>query len=189
MATGVCHTDAYTLGGGDSEGNFPCVLGHEGGGVVESVGPGVMTVAPGDHVIPLYIPQCRECKFCHSNKTNLCSRIRWELSSFQSWTGMQTQMQWNGGMPSFHNLRFSVLEWVSGGLFAYTASNKCSVCVCVTYWAKALGRGIMLSDCHGGCVPFLGLPRDVEWCLTEPHGSPAKVLYNVTQCYTMLHWL
>ena len=76
LATGVCHTDAYTLGGADSEGKFPCVLGHEGGGVVESVGPGVTSVAPGDHVIPLYIPQCRECKFCRSPKTNLCSTIR-----------------------------------------------------------------------------------------------------------------
>ena len=76
LATGVCHTDAYTLGGGDSEGKFPCILGHEGGGVVESVGPEVTSVAPGDHVVPLYIPQCRECKFCRSPKTNLCSTIR-----------------------------------------------------------------------------------------------------------------
>lgn len=76
IATGVCHTDAYTLEGHDPEGLFPCVLGHEGGGIVESVGAGVTSVAPGDHVIPLYIPQCRECKFCLSKKTNLCSKIR-----------------------------------------------------------------------------------------------------------------
>ncbi|XP_033108313.1 alcohol dehydrogenase class-3-like [Anneissia japonica] len=75
-ATGVCHTDAYTLSGQDSEGLFPCILGHEGGGIVESVGEGVTSVAPGDHVIPLYIPQCRDCKFCKSPKTNLCSKIR-----------------------------------------------------------------------------------------------------------------
>ena len=92
-ATGVCHTDAYTLEGHDSEGMFPCVLGHEGGGVVESVGEGVTSVQPGDHVVPLYIPQCRygprdheaicnfsivfrTCKFCKSSKTNLCSLIR-----------------------------------------------------------------------------------------------------------------
>lgn len=74
--TGVCHTDAYTLDGFDSEGKFPVVLGHEGGGIVESVGEGVTSVAPGDHVIPLYIPQCKECKFCKSPKTNLCSKIR-----------------------------------------------------------------------------------------------------------------
>uniref|UniRef100_T1JKA8 S-(hydroxymethyl)glutathione dehydrogenase n=1 Tax=Strigamia maritima TaxID=126957 RepID=T1JKA8_STRMM len=75
-ATGVCHTDAYTLSGNDSEGKFPCVLGHEGAGIVESIGEGVTTVSPGDHVIPLYIPQCGECKFCKSPKTNLCSKIR-----------------------------------------------------------------------------------------------------------------
>lgn len=76
LATGVCHTDAYTLDGHDSEGKFPCVLGHEGGGIVESVGEGVTSVAVGDHVIPLYIPQCRDCKFCKNPKTNLCSKIR-----------------------------------------------------------------------------------------------------------------
>ncbi|KAK3582700.1 hypothetical protein CHS0354_013051 [Potamilus streckersoni] len=74
--TGVCHTDAYTLDGFDSEGKFPVVLGHEGGGIIESVGEGVKSVAPGDHVIPLYIPQCGDCKFCSSPKTNLCSKIR-----------------------------------------------------------------------------------------------------------------
>jgi S-(hydroxymethyl)glutathione dehydrogenase/alcohol dehydrogenase len=76
LHTGVCHTDAYTLDGFDPEGLFPVVLGHEGGGVVESVGEGVTSVKPGDHVIPLYIPQCNECKFCKSSKTNLCSKIR-----------------------------------------------------------------------------------------------------------------
>lgn len=76
LATGVCHTDAYTLGGLDSEGLFPVVLGHEGGGIVESVGENVTEFVPGDHVIPLYIPQCGTCKFCQSPKTNLCSRIR-----------------------------------------------------------------------------------------------------------------
>ncbi|KAL1458943.1 hypothetical protein WDU94_010965, partial [Cyamophila willieti] len=76
VSTAICHTDAYTLDGLDSEGKFPCVLGHEGSGIVESVGEGVTSVAPGDHVIPLYIPQCNDCKFCKSNKTNLCTKIR-----------------------------------------------------------------------------------------------------------------
>ena len=76
IATGVCHTDAYTLSGADSEGKFPCILGHEGGGIVEQVGEGVSTVKPGDHVIPLYTPECGECKFCLSGKTNLCQKIR-----------------------------------------------------------------------------------------------------------------
>lgn len=75
-ATGVCHTDAYTLSGKDSEGVFPCILGHEGAGVVEEVGPGVTSVQVGDHVIPLYTPECGKCKFCLSGKTNLCQAIR-----------------------------------------------------------------------------------------------------------------
>jgi len=75
-ATGVCHTDAYTLGGDDPEGLFPVVLGHEGGGVVESVGEGVTSVVPGDHVIPLYTAQCHNCKFCKNPKTNLCQSVR-----------------------------------------------------------------------------------------------------------------
>jgi S-(hydroxymethyl)glutathione dehydrogenase/alcohol dehydrogenase len=75
-ATGVCHTDAYTLSGNDPEGLFPAVLGHEGAGVVLEVGPGVTSLVPGDHVIPLYTPECRNCKFCLSGRTNLCQAIR-----------------------------------------------------------------------------------------------------------------
>jgi S-(hydroxymethyl)glutathione dehydrogenase/alcohol dehydrogenase len=74
--TGVCHTDAYTLSGKDPEGAFPIVLGHEGAGVVESIGEGVTNVKPGDHVVALYTPECKECKFCKSGKTNLCGKIR-----------------------------------------------------------------------------------------------------------------
>ncbi|KAI7875957.1 formaldehyde dehydrogenase [Lichtheimia hyalospora FSU 10163] len=76
LYTGVCHTDAYTLSGSDPEGVFPSILGHEGGGIVESVGEGVTEVAPGDHVIPLYTAECRKCKFCLSGKTNLCGSVR-----------------------------------------------------------------------------------------------------------------
>ncbi len=75
-ATGVCHTDAFTLSGDDPEGLFPAVLGHEGGGVVVEVGEGVASVKPGDHVIPLYTAECRHCKFCRSDKTNLCQAVR-----------------------------------------------------------------------------------------------------------------
>ncbi len=75
-ATGICHTDYYTLSGADPEGLFPAVLGHEGAGIVLEVGAGVTTLKPGDHVIPLYTPECRQCKFCLSRKTNLCQAIR-----------------------------------------------------------------------------------------------------------------
>lgn len=76
VATGVCHTDAFTLSGADPEGIFPSILGHEGGGIVEEVGAGVTSVKPGDHVIPLYTAECGQCKFCTSGKTNLCSSVR-----------------------------------------------------------------------------------------------------------------
>src|SRR3982074_3301728 len=75
-ATGICHTDAYTLDGFDSEGIFPSILGHEGAGIVHEVGSGVTSVKKGDHVIPLYTPECRQCKSCLSRKTNLCTAIR-----------------------------------------------------------------------------------------------------------------
>ncbi len=76
MATGICHTDAFTLSGGDPEGICPSILGHEGAGIVREVGAGVSSLAVGDHVIPLYTPECRQCKFCLSGKTNLCGAIR-----------------------------------------------------------------------------------------------------------------
>jgi len=76
MATGVCHTDAFTLSGDDPEGAFPAILGHEGAGIVREVGAGVTSVRPGDHVIPLYTPECRECEYCLNPKTNLCQKIR-----------------------------------------------------------------------------------------------------------------
>jgi S-(hydroxymethyl)glutathione dehydrogenase / alcohol dehydrogenase len=92
VATGVCHTDAFTLSGEDPEGVFPCVLGHEGGGIVEEVGPGVTSVKPGDSVIPLYIPECRNCENCHSGKTNLCTALN--------------ETEWSGLMPD-GSVRFS----------------------------------------------------------------------------------
>lgn len=76
VATGVCHTDAYTLSGDDAEGVFPAILGHEGAGIVEAVGEGVTSLQVGDHVIPLYTAECGECKFCKSGKTNLCQAVR-----------------------------------------------------------------------------------------------------------------
>jgi S-(hydroxymethyl)glutathione dehydrogenase/alcohol dehydrogenase len=75
-ATGICHTDKFTLSGDDPEGMFPAILGHEGAGIVVDVGPGVHSLKKGDHVIPLYTPECRECSYCLSRKTNLCQKIR-----------------------------------------------------------------------------------------------------------------
>ncbi len=92
VATGVCHTDAFTLSGDDPEGAFPCVLGHEGGCVVVECGPGVKGLQPSDHVIPLYIPECGECEYCRSTKTNLCQSIAATV--------------WTGYMPD-HTRRFS----------------------------------------------------------------------------------
>ncbi|HRD65856.1 MAG TPA: S-(hydroxymethyl)glutathione dehydrogenase/class III alcohol dehydrogenase [Candidatus Competibacter sp.] len=92
VATGVCHTDAFTLSGDDPEGAFPCVLGHEGGCEVVECGPGVKDLKPGDHVIPLYIPECGECEYCRSTKTNLCQSIAATV--------------WTGYMPD-HPRRFS----------------------------------------------------------------------------------
>ena len=99
-ATGVCHTDAYTLSGRDPEGLFPAVLGHEGAGVVEEVGAGVTSLAPGDHVIPLYVPECRQCKYCLSGKTNLCITLR--ATQGQGLMPDGTSRLSSGGKPLHH---------------------------------------------------------------------------------------
>lgn len=108
-ATALCHTDAYTLSGADPEGVFPCVLGHEAAGVVESVGPGVTSVQPGDHVIPCYQACCKECKFCKNPKTNLCQAVR-------AWTGRgvmkaddKTRISYKG-KPLFHFMGVSAFS-------------------------------------------------------------------------------
>jgi S-(hydroxymethyl)glutathione dehydrogenase/alcohol dehydrogenase len=100
VASGVCHTDAFTLSGDDPEGAFPCVLGHEGGCEVVECGPGVKELKPGDHVIPLYIPECGECEYCRSTKTNLCQSIAATV-----WTGYMpdhTRRFSHKGTPLFH---------------------------------------------------------------------------------------
>lgn len=99
-ATGVCHTDAFTLSGDDPEGLFPAILGHEGAGVVVEVGAGVTSVKPGDHVIPLYTPECRQCEYCLSQKTNLCQAIR--STQGQGLMPDDTSRFSIGGKPLFH---------------------------------------------------------------------------------------
>lgn len=108
VATGVCHTDAFTLSGDDPEGIFPTILGHEGGGIVEQIGEGVTSVAVGDHVIPLYTPECGECKFCLSGKTNLCQKIRETQGKGLMPDG--TTRFYKDGQPIFHYMGCSTFS-------------------------------------------------------------------------------
>lgn len=108
VASGVCHTDAFTLSGDDPEGAFPCILGHEGGCIVEECGPGVKNLKPGDHVIPLYIPECGVCEYCLSPKTNLCQSIAATV-----WTGYmpdQTRRFKVGGKEIYHYMGCSTFS-------------------------------------------------------------------------------
>ena len=116
--TGVCHTDAFTLSGDDPEGIFPAVLGHEGAGVVVEVGEGVTTLKPGDHVIPLYTAECRECKFCLSGKTNLCQKIRATQGKGLMPDGT-TRFSYNG-QPIYHYMGCSTFS-------EYTVVNEISL--------------------------------------------------------------
>src|ERR1700710_2875753 len=106
-ATGICHTDEYTLSGADSEGLFPSILGHEGAGVVVDVGKNVTSLKKGDHVIPLYTPECRQCEYCLSRKTNLCVAIRATQGKGLMPDG--TSRFSAGGTPVFHYLGTSTL--------------------------------------------------------------------------------
>ncbi|MDX1571378.1 MAG: S-(hydroxymethyl)glutathione dehydrogenase/class III alcohol dehydrogenase [Xanthomonadales bacterium] len=108
VATGVCHTDAFTLSGADPEGIFPSILGHEGGGIVEEVGAGVSSVQPGDHVIPLYTPECGECSFCTSGLTNLCQAIR--ATQGRGLMPDETSRFSKGGKPIFHYMGTSTFS-------------------------------------------------------------------------------
>ncbi|KAF9008650.1 glutathione-dependent formaldehyde dehydrogenase [Hymenopellis radicata] len=102
LHTGICHTDEYTRSGKDPEGLFPVILGHEGGGIVESVGEGVTNVAVGDHVIPLYTAECRECKFCKSGKTNLCGKGRMDSTRRQRLMPDNSSRFSTNGKPIHH---------------------------------------------------------------------------------------
>ena len=157
MATGVCHTDAYTLSGGDPEGLFPSILGHEGAGIVREVGDGVDTLQAGDHVIPLYTPECRQCKFCLSGKTNLCGAIR------------ETQGQ--GLMPDGTS-RFSLK---GESLFHYMGTSTFSNYTVLPEIALAKIREDAPFDkvCYIGCGVTTGLGAVINTAKVEPGSTVA----------------
>jgi S-(hydroxymethyl)glutathione dehydrogenase/alcohol dehydrogenase len=151
-ATGICHTDAYTLSGADPEGIFPSVLGHEGAGVVVEVGPDVKSLSVGDHVIPLYVPECRNCEYCTSGKTNLCQAIR------------VTQGQ--GLMPDGTS-RFSVGK---DKLFHYMGTSTFSQYTVVPEIAVAKIRPDAPFDkvCYIGCGVTTGIGAVINTAKVEP---------------------
>ena len=161
LASGVCHTDAYTLSGEDPEGVFPAILGHEGGGIVESIGAGVSSVQVGDHVIPLYTPECGECKFCKSGKTNLCQKIRETQGKGLMPDG--TTRFFKDGKPIFHYMgcstfsEYTVLPEISLAKVNKDASLKE---VCLLGCGVTTGMGAVLNTAKveaGATVAIFGL--------------------------------
>ena len=156
-ATGICHTDAFTLSGDDPEGLFPSILGHEGAGIVVETGPGVRSLAAGDHVIPLYIPECGECKSCKSGKTNLCTSIR------------TTQGQ--GVMPDGSS-RFSLGK---DRLFHYMGTSTFSNYIVVPEIALAKIREDAPFDkvCYIGCGVTTGIGAVINTAQVRPGANVA----------------
>ena len=161
LASGVCHTDAFTLSGDDPEGIFPCILGHEGGGVVEQLGEGVTSVEVGDHVIPLYTPECGECKFCLSGKTNLCQKIRETQGKGLMPDG--TTRFYKDGEPIFHYMgcstfsEFTVLPEISLAKVNPTAPLEE---VCLLGCGVTTGMGAVMNTAkveEGATVAIFGL--------------------------------
>jgi S-(hydroxymethyl)glutathione dehydrogenase/alcohol dehydrogenase len=151
-ATGVCHTDAYTLSGADPEGLFPSVLGHEGAGIVVDVGAGVKSLHKGDHVIPLYVPECRECSYCTSGKTNLCQAIR--------------ETQGRGVMPDgtsrFARERKPLLHYMGTSTFSnYTVVPEIAV-------AKIRKDAPFDKVCYIGCGVTTGIGAVINTAKVQP---------------------
>jgi Zn-dependent alcohol dehydrogenase len=148
-ATGICHTDQYTLSGADPEGLFPAILGHEGAGVVLEVGAGVTTLRPGDHVIPLYTPECRQCKLCLSRKTDLCQAIR--------------PTQGRGLMPDGSS-RFSIagkpiLHYMGTSTFA----NHIVAPEIATRPFQLIAGRVWMGSAFGGARGRTDVPKIVDW--------------------------
>ncbi len=156
-ATGVCHTDAYTLSGKDPEGLFPVILGHEGAGIVEAVGEGVTSVAPGDHVIPLYTPECGHCKFCLSGKTNLCQAIR--VTQGKGLMPDGTTRFYKNGQPIFHYMGTSTFA-------EYTVIAEISL-------AKISKAAPLEEVCLLGCGVTTGMGAVLNTAKVKPGDSVA----------------
>src|SRR5215468_5347456 len=151
-ATGICHTDAYTLDGLDSEGIFPSILGHEGAGVVVEVGPGVTSVKPGDHVIPLYTPECRQCEYCLNPKTNLCQAIR----------STQGQGLMPDGTSRFSHRGKPLLHYMGCSTFSnHTVLPEIAV-------AKIRTDAPMDKACYIGCGVTTGIGAVINTAKVEP---------------------
>jgi S-(hydroxymethyl)glutathione dehydrogenase/alcohol dehydrogenase len=157
VASGVCHTDAYTLSGKDSEGVFPVILGHEGAGIVMQIGSGVTSVAVGDHVIPLYTPECRECKFCKSGKTNLCQKIRETQGRGVMPDG--TTRFYKDGKPIFHYMGTSTFS-------EYTVLPEISL-------AKINKEAPLEEVCLLGCGVTTGMGAVMNTAKVKPGDSVA----------------
>ncbi len=161
IASGVCHTDAFTLSGDDPEGAFPCVLGHEGGCEVVECGPGVKSLQPGDHVIPLYIPECGDCEYCNSTKSNLCQSIAGTV-----WTGYMpdgTRRFSQSGKPIYHYMGCSTFsEYTVVPEIALAKINKAAPLdkVCLLGCGVTTGLGAVLNTAKvepGSTVAVFGL--------------------------------
>ena len=157
VATGVCHTDAFTLSGDDPEGVFPAILGHEGGGIVEMVGEGVTSVTVGDHVIPLYTPECGECKFCKSGKTNLCQKIRETQGKGLMPDG--TTRFYKDGKPIFHYMGCSTFS-------EYTVLPEISL-------AKVNPEAPLEEVCLLGCGVTTGMGAVLKTAKVQPGDTVA----------------
>ncbi len=157
VATGVCHTDAFTLSGEDPEGLFPAVLGHEGGAIVEEVGAGVSSLTAGDHVIPLYTPECGECDFCTSGKTNLCQAIR--ATQGQGLMPDGTSRFSAGGKTVYHYMGTSTFS-------EYTVLPEISV-------AKISKKAPLEKVCLLGCGITTGIGAVLNTAQVEPGASVA----------------
>jgi len=157
VATGVCHTDAFTLSGEDPEGLFPAVLGHEGGAVVEEIGAGVTSVVVGDHVIPLYTPECGECSFCMSGKTNLCQAIR--ATQGQGLMPDGTSRFSKDGKPIHHYMGTSTFS-------EYTVLPEIAV-------AKVSKEAPLETVCLLGCGITTGIGAVLNTAKVEPGASVA----------------